>query len=118
MGLRRSGQIVLFRFPQTDLAIGKLRPALLIAPLPSDYDDWLVCMMSSRSRQAIDGIDELISTSDVDFPATGLKSETVVRLTRLAVVADSVFIGSIGELSETRMQTLRSRLADWIVSAD
>ena len=34
MALRKSGQLVLFRFPQTDLAIGKLRPALLLAPLP------------------------------------------------------------------------------------
>ncbi len=116
--MRKSGQIVLFKFPQTDLVVGKLRPALLIAPLPSDYDDWLVCMLSSRSRQTIDGIDELISTSDADFSATGLKSETVVRLTRLAVVADSVFVGTIGELAETRMQTLKSRLADWIVSPD
>jgi len=28
--MKRAGQIVLFRFPQTDLAQGKLRPALLI----------------------------------------------------------------------------------------
>lgn len=116
--MRKSGQIVLFRFPQTDLTVGKLRPALLIAPVPSNYDDWLVCMMSSQSHQAIEGIDELVSPSDADFPATGLKTDTLVRLTRLAVVADSIFIGTIGELSASRMKSVRSRLADWITSVD
>ena len=37
------GQIVLFRFPQTDLRDGKHRPALVIRKVPGDYDDWLIC---------------------------------------------------------------------------
>ena len=67
MAVKRAGQIVIFRFPQTDLVIGKTRPALLLAPLPSGYDDWLVCMISSQTRQTISGIDEPISISDPDF---------------------------------------------------
>jgi mRNA interferase MazF len=43
--MKREGQIVLFRFPQTDLASGKLRPALLLKDLPGPYDDWLICMI-------------------------------------------------------------------------
>jgi mRNA interferase MazF len=35
----KSGQIVIFRFPQTDLIVGKMRPALLIANLPSNQND-------------------------------------------------------------------------------
>ena len=33
------GQIVLFRFPQSDFRRGKVRPALVIRRLPGDYDD-------------------------------------------------------------------------------
>lgn len=54
------GQIVLFKFPQTDLKIGKLRPALLIKPLSNDYDDWLVCMISTKIGQEVTGLDEII----------------------------------------------------------
>ena len=43
------GQVVLFRFPQTDQTIGKLRPALVIRQLPSFYHDWLICMISGVS---------------------------------------------------------------------
>jgi len=47
--MRQAGQIVLFRFPQTDLEEGKLRPALLLGRLPGEYDDWLICMISSQT---------------------------------------------------------------------
>lgn len=39
--MKQAGQIVLFRFPQTDLGEAKLRPALPLARLPGEYDDWL-----------------------------------------------------------------------------
>ncbi len=41
------GQIVLFRFPQTDQQAGKLRPALVVRKLPGRYEDWLISMISS-----------------------------------------------------------------------
>lgn len=46
--MKQAGQIVLFRFPQTNLEEGKLRPALLLGKLPGPYDDWLICMISSQ----------------------------------------------------------------------
>lgn len=114
MAIKRAGQIVLFQFPQTDLGIGKMRPAILLAQLPSEYDDWLVCMMSSKTKQAISGIDELVSSVDDDFDETGLKTDTVIRLTRLAVVADSIFTGMIGEIGSDRLKRLRQNLVQWI----
>jgi mRNA interferase MazF len=47
----KAGKIVLFRFPQTDLNEGKLRPALVITKLPGDFGDWLICMISTRKHQ-------------------------------------------------------------------
>lgn len=44
---------MLFRFPQTDLEEGKLRPALLPGKLPGEYDDWLICMICSQTRHYI-----------------------------------------------------------------
>jgi mRNA interferase MazF len=38
--VKQAGQIILFRFPQTNLDEGKLRPALLLNKLPGDYGDW------------------------------------------------------------------------------
>ena len=83
-----AGQIVLFKFPQTDLTIGKLRPALLIKPLSNSYDDWLVCMISTKTGQELIGLDEIIAPNNQDFKQTGLKSESVFRVSRLAVVSE------------------------------
>jgi mRNA interferase MazF len=110
----KSGQIVLFRFPQTDLIVGKMRPALVLANLPSNRNGWLVCMISSQIRQAIPSIDDIIETTDTDFTQTGLKTPSVIRLTRLAVVEETVFIGTIGEISQNRLVNLKKRISEWI----
>jgi mRNA interferase MazF len=81
------GQIVLFAFPQTDQPTGKLRPALVLRRVPGFHDDWLICMISSQLRCELPDIDEVLRDTDSDFRATGLKVSSVVRITRLAVVA-------------------------------
>lgn len=71
-------------------------------------------MMSTQEHQTVDGIDELISTLDDDFAPSRLKADTLVRLTRLAVVSESIFVGKLGEISDERLKRLKVKLADWI----
>lgn len=111
----KAGQIILFPFPQTDQRSGKLRPALILRQCPTDYNDWLICMISSQVSQQVTGIDEIISTSDHDFLSTGLKKTSVIRLTRLAVVDQDILVGVLGSISDTRLMHLKQKLADWIL---
>lgn len=71
----QEGQIVLFRFPQTDLVFGDLRPALVLCKLPGSYDDWLICMISSQLSQRISEFDELLNQEDSYFKRSGLKNK-------------------------------------------
>lgn len=112
--MKQPGQIVLFRFPQTDLAVGKLRPALLLGRLPGGYDDWLICMVSSQTRQYTPQLDELIQEDDSDFIQSGLKVASVVRVGRLAVVAGNILLGAVGQISPARLKLIKNRLAEWI----
>jgi mRNA interferase MazF len=114
VAVKKAGQIVLFKFPQTDLTVGKLRPALLLAPLPSGRNDWLVCMISSQLTQAVARVDEIVAATDADFAQSGLRTASVIRLTRIAVVTDSIFLGLLGEISSDRLTRLKKRLAQWI----
>jgi mRNA interferase MazF len=93
--MKQSGQIVLFSFPQTDLGERKLRPALLLGKLPGEYDDWLICMISSQLRHAVPNFDEIIREDDPDFAESGLKVSSVMRIGRLAVVQGDILLGSI-----------------------
>jgi len=112
----QEGSIVLFRFPQTDQSRGKLRPALVLRKLPGKYDDWLICMISTQLAQQVDGLDEQIREDDQDFKNSGLKVPSLFRVSRLAVVEESIFLGMIGSISRARLSRIKTVLSDWIKS--
>jgi len=112
--MRQAGQVVLFRFPRTDLAEGKLRPALLPGRLPGEYDDWLLCMISSQLRHRVAGFDEIIQQGDADFAESGLKVLSVIRIGRLAVVEGVAILGATGQIASERLGRIRRRLAEWL----
>lgn len=112
--MKKAGQVVVFRFPQTDLEEGKLRPALLLGKLPGEYDDWLICMISSQTHQYIAGFDETIKDSDKDFEQSGLKVTSVVRVGSLAVVSGEILLGAIGEISSERLNRVKKHISDWL----
>jgi mRNA interferase MazF len=108
------GQIVLFRFPQTDQQVGKLRPAIVIRKLPTHYSDWLICMISSQLDQEIAGFDEVMTPNDPDFPDSGLKLPSLIRISRLAVVHSDIFVGKIGQIDNLRLSRIKQKLSQWI----
>ena len=108
------GQIILFKFPQTDQVSGKLRPALVLKSLPGSYDDWLICMITTRLSHETAGIDEIIKTSDPDFSHSGLKAASLFRVTRIAVVSTSMLEGVIGTIQHSRLLRIRARICQWI----
>ena len=114
MALKHAGQVCLFRFPQTDLKTGKRRPALLIARLPGPFDDWLVCMVSSQISQAIDGFDEILDREETDFVQSGLKTDSVIRIARLALVTEGILLGAIGRDLCGTIEAYQSQVAAWI----
>ncbi|MCZ6633313.1 MAG: hypothetical protein O7G87_07900, partial [bacterium] len=58
--------------------------------------------------------DEIIRDTDSDFSQTGLKTTSLIRITRLAVVSADLLEGTIGALPIERLNQIQSRLADWI----
>ena len=116
--MKRAGQIVLFKFPQTDLVQGKLRPALLLGKLPSQFDDWLICMISSQLRHYVEGFDETIKPEDNDFGKSSLKVVSVIRVGRLAVIGGETLLGAIGEIDSERLSRIKTRLAKWLTESD
>lgn len=111
------GQIVLFRFPRTDHEAGKLRPALVLKRLPGKYDDWLICMISSRTHQYIQNFDERMNPDDKDFLQSGLKLPRVIRVSRLAVVESHILLGKLGKIDNSRLVRVKINLCEWIASA-
>ena len=112
--MKQAGQIVVYHFPQTDLEEGKLRPALLLGKLPGEYDDWLICMVSSQTRHYLAEFDEIVQESDSDFTESGLKITSIIRVGRLAVVSGEILLGAIGSISNERLMRIKKHLSDWL----
>ena len=100
------GQLVLFRFPQTDQTAGKLRPALVLRRLPGQHNDWLICMISSNLDQEVPEFDEVITPDDLDFKESGVK---------VAVVDGGILLGKLGQIDTQRLIRIRHKLSHWIL---
>ena len=111
----RERQVVLFRFPQTNQATEKLRPALVIRKVPGPHDDWLICMITSQLSQEVADFDEIISEKNDDFISSGLKQTSLIRIARLAVVHQNILLGAIGEIGATRLERIKKKLSDWLM---
>ena len=71
-------------------------------------------MISSQIRHYVEGFDEIIHEDDPDFPRSGLKASSVIRISRLAVVEGEMLLGSIGEIGSERLRRIKTKLADWL----
>jgi len=108
------GQITLFKFPQTDMAGGKFRPALILRQLPGDYNDWLNRMISSQLDQKISDFDEIITSNDSDFKQSGLKLPSLIRISRIVVVSSDILLGKLGHVDAQRLLRIKQKLSCWI----
>ncbi|MFU8848321.1 MAG: type II toxin-antitoxin system PemK/MazF family toxin [Opitutales bacterium] len=93
-----------------------MRPALLIKRIHAGFDDCLVCMISTQTRHQIPDLEIVLTVATPSFEKTGLKKESLVRTSRLAVVHPSAFTGKLGTLPVGLFDEIRNRLADWIRS--
>ena len=110
----KPGELVLVRFPEADLAAGKLRPALIVAIAPGRYSDVLLALVTSRGHQEVPDFDEVILSTDADFAATRLKTTSVIRLARLVTVEADTIEGRLGAISPPRLSRIRQRLIEWL----
>jgi mRNA interferase MazF len=110
----KEGDVILAPLPQAD-GRAKHRPVVFPREMPP-YRDLLVCGVSTQLRQQVKDFDELIAPSDPDFAASGLLSESLIRLGFLAVLPRKNVVGSIGAISAERRVRLLKTLCDYLTA--
>lgn len=108
------GEVGLIPLPQSGAGSPKLRPTLILAQLPGPYQDLLVCGISTQLHSIEPAWDELIQAADADFAASGLRRDSVIRLSYLSAVNSADFLGVIGQIDPQRLARLLTRLADYL----
>lgn len=114
--MKKPGQVVIIDFIYANLSKNKQRPAILLSKVPGKFDNWLICMVSTRLDNAIKNFDEIVDKFSDDFKLSGLMSESVIRIAKLAVVTEGTLIGTIGEISQKRLSRIKENLSRWIQS--
>lgn len=80
------------------------------------YNDLLVCGVSAQLHQYVERFDDLIRQTDEDFPSSGLKRDSVIRLGFLGVVPQERVLGSLGTVSAERHARLLKTLSAYLLS--
>ena len=104
----KRGDIVLVRFPFTDLSSSKLRPAVVIAP-ENSCGDVILAFVSSVIRDTQD-TDFVLSESDKDFSKSGLKKTSVFKMGKIATLSKDIVYGKMGSVSPRLQETLDEKL--------
>ena len=110
----KESDVILTPLPQVDGKI-KNRPALLLRELPP-FGDFLACGVSTQIQQAVPGFDEVVSSGDLDFVASGLLADSVIRLGFLAVLPRQRILGAIGTIDTSRHARLLRNLSNHLVA--
>lgn len=100
----KKGDLVLAHFPFTDLSGKKLRPCLVLASENAQQDIILAFVTTQIDKQ------EETSIRVPKLPSTGLKKESLVRLSRIATLNKTVTIGKIGTIPVTKIQEINDNL--------
>lgn len=101
------GKIVLLPFPFTDLSTTKRRPALVILERTQDV---VVVFISSKVPKTIERVHILIEKGNKDFPATGLKVNSVIFLDKIATISKNLINGELGEVSKKLKRKINKNL--------
>jgi len=105
----KKGAIVLIPFPFTDLSSHKVRPAVVISHNLKG-DDIVVAFISSQKLKKLEVTDILIAHSSNGFGETGLKADSVVRVSKIATLDKKIMLGKLGIVSNDTEKELDSKL--------
>lgn len=104
-------KVVLVPFPFDDLSTTKVRPAVCLTNEIKPYGHIVLAFITSQVSNP-SRTDLAILDSDQDFPTTGLKVSSTVRLHRLMTVSRSIIKRDLGEISVFHQKEIKHRLQE------
>ncbi|HLG36050.1 MAG TPA: type II toxin-antitoxin system PemK/MazF family toxin [Bacteroidia bacterium] len=96
------GDIILVPFPFTDLSGNKLRPALILSV---NENDVTVAFITTQLHWR--EVTDVILQPSLE---TGLKKESIIRLSKLATLDKELILGQLGKLDSTILENVNRNL--------
>ena len=106
----RRGDLILVPFPFTDLTTLKYRPAVILTPEPTGPDLVVAYLSSAIPVEPLPPTHLLVSSGHPEFPDTGLKHTSVIRLDKLMTIARSRIRRRLGHLGPSLLSKMEAGL--------
>jgi mRNA interferase MazF len=104
------GKVVLVPFPFDDLSAAKVRPAVCLTDSIGPYRHVVLAFITSRVPSDLLDSDLLLDINHADFPTTGLRVTSTLRLHRLMTATTAIIRRELGELSDALQAEVSTRL--------
>lgn len=101
--------VVLTPFPFTDLSSQKLRPAVILSADNDKSRDVIVAFITTNSGRS-DNVCVEINQDDADFKKTGLKTDSVICVNKIATLDKKIILGELGEISKKHVVKVNAAL--------
>ncbi|MEK7453266.1 MAG: type II toxin-antitoxin system PemK/MazF family toxin [Patescibacteria group bacterium] len=105
----KRGKIVLIPFPFSDLSGVKVRPAVIVSDDLSG-SDIIVVFISSIITKINKKTDIKILASQNSFKGTGLKTSSVIKVSKIATLDKKIILGEIGEIDKSIEKEINKKL--------
>jgi mRNA interferase MazF len=102
--------VVLVPFPFDDLSGSKVRPAVCLTDAVGVHGHVVLAFITSVVPATLELTDVLIDPTDIDFPATGLKMRSVLRVHRMVTVSSAIIQRQLGVLTPNLAGKVQQRL--------
>ncbi len=104
------GKVVLVPFPFDDLSSSKVRPAICLTDPIGPHRHVVLAFVTSRVPTSPLPSDLIISATDADFTATGLRVSSTLQIHRLMTVTTAVIRRELGRLPAAMQSEVDRRL--------
>jgi mRNA interferase MazF len=107
------GDIVLVKFPFSDLSQAKPRPAVILWVNPTG-EDITLCAITSQNIDQLSPEDIQLLSNDPEFSGTGLRVSSKIRTTRIATLTSQLVIRKFGSLGTQQIKILNEKLIEML----
>jgi mRNA interferase MazF len=107
----KRGDVVLIRFPFTDLSSTKVRPALVIsnANYNANQEDVVLVLITSNISR-ISSEDYLLDPLNPEFKNTGLKQASALRVGKIQTLNKKLINSKLGFVGPNTLKEIETRL--------
>lgn len=111
----RQGDIVLVPFPYADLTGSKMRPAVVVSGNPQSLELIVAFITSVLTNRSPRGAEVELLQSDPEFPVSGLKVDSLIRLDKLVTLSSNTIsrrLGTVGPTTQSKIDAMLRRAFD------